>query len=149
MAPCFRNSVNSFAATTESLEKRGAHHVPRGNYRQAASIKLDFIGPHNPAPDIDLIIQPAAEGSRALGAVFATNRRDAFRYTGRHEIMSEVPPGWQGGTGYENTVFGQIKDAIGFRLSLLRGLNTVKGACTMLCTAHNLLKIHKAKGQAA
>jgi hypothetical protein len=46
-------------------------------------------------------------------------------------------------------VFGQIKDAIGFRQFLLRGLNTVKGACTMLCTAHNLLKIHKAKGQAA
>jgi hypothetical protein len=56
---------------------------------------------------------------------------------------------WQGGTGYENTVFGQIKAAIGFRQFLLRGLNTVKGACTMLCTAHNLLKIHKAKGQAA
>jgi hypothetical protein len=51
--------------------------------------------------------------------------------------------------GYENTVFGQIKDVIGFQLSILRGLNTVKGACTMLCTAHNLLKIHKAKGQAA
>jgi hypothetical protein len=46
-------------------------------------------------------------------------------------------------------VFGQIKDAIGFRQSLLRGLETVKGACMMLCTAHNLLKIHKAKGQAA
>jgi hypothetical protein len=46
-------------------------------------------------------------------------------------------------------VFGQIKHAIGFRQFLLCGLKTVKGACTMLCTAHNLLKIHKAQGQAA
>ena len=95
----------------------------------AGGINQDcVVGPHNPAPDLDLIIQPAAEGFRALGTVFAANCGDALRYIGRNALLSEVPPGWQGGTGYENTVFGQIKDAIGFRLSLLRGLNTVKGA---------------------
>jgi hypothetical protein len=62
--------------------------------------------------------------------------------------FAEVAP-MARGTGYENMVFGQIKDATWFRPFLLRGLKTVKGACTMLCTAHNLLKIHKAQGQAA
>jgi len=83
MAPCFMNSVNSFAVTPESREKRGACHIPRGNCRQAASIKLDVIGAHNLAPDLDLIIQPAAEGFRALCTVFAADCGDAFRYTGR------------------------------------------------------------------
>lgn len=41
-------------------------------------------------------------------------------------------------------VFGQIKQARGFRQLLLRGLDKVRGEWSMLCTAHNLLKLHKA-----
>jgi transposase len=40
-------------------------------------------------------------------------------------------------------VFGQIKHARGFRQFLLRGLNRVKHEWAMICTAHNLLKLHK------
>lgn len=40
-------------------------------------------------------------------------------------------------------VFGHIKQARGFRQFLLRGLSKVRGECAMLCTAHNLLKLHK------
>ena len=41
-------------------------------------------------------------------------------------------------------VFGQIKQARGFRQFLLRGLDQVRGEWAMICTAHNLLKLAKA-----
>jgi transposase len=41
-------------------------------------------------------------------------------------------------------VFGHIKQARGFRQFLLRGLNKVRGEWAMVCTAHNLLKLHRA-----
>lgn len=40
-------------------------------------------------------------------------------------------------------VFDHIKRARGFRQFLLRGLTKVRGEWAMLCTAHNLLKLHK------
>jgi hypothetical protein len=43
-------------------------------------------------------------------------------------------------------VFGQIKQARGFRQLLLRGLDQVRGEWAMICTAHNLLKLAKASG---
>ena len=43
-------------------------------------------------------------------------------------------------------VFGQIKQARGFRQFLLRGLDKVSGEWAMICTAHNLLKLAKAAG---
>jgi Transposase DDE domain len=44
-------------------------------------------------------------------------------------------------------VFGQIKQARGFRQFLLRGLNKVRGEWAMVCTVHNLLKLAKATGR--
>lgn len=41
-------------------------------------------------------------------------------------------------------VFGQIKHARGFRQFLLRGFDQVKHEWAMLCTVHNLLKLHRA-----
>lgn len=41
-------------------------------------------------------------------------------------------------------VFGPIKQARGFRQFLLRGLTNVRGEWAMLCTVHNLLKLHRA-----
>ena len=41
-------------------------------------------------------------------------------------------------------VFGHIKQARGFRQFLLRGLAKVRGEWAMICTAHNLLKLHHA-----
>lgn len=38
-------------------------------------------------------------------------------------------------------VFGQIKQARGFRQFLLRGLHKVRGEWALVCTAHNLLKL--------
>ena len=38
-------------------------------------------------------------------------------------------------------VFGQIKQARGFRQFLLRGIEKVRCEWAMVCTAHNLLKL--------
>jgi transposase len=43
-------------------------------------------------------------------------------------------------------VFGQMKFARGFRQFLLRGIEKVRGEWSLLCTAHNLLKLAAAKG---
>jgi hypothetical protein len=41
-------------------------------------------------------------------------------------------------------VFGQIKQARGFRQFLLRGLAKVRAEWALICTAHNLVKLAKA-----
>ena len=41
-------------------------------------------------------------------------------------------------------VFGQIKQARGFRQFLLRGIEKVKAEWAMICTAHNLNKLARA-----
>lgn len=46
-------------------------------------------------------------------------------------------------------VFGQIKAARGFRQFLRRGLPAVQSEWAMLCTVHNLLKLHQAGFQPA
>jgi transposase len=43
-------------------------------------------------------------------------------------------------------VFGQVKFARGFRQFLLRGIRKVTGEWSLLCTAHNLLKLAAANG---
>ena len=40
-------------------------------------------------------------------------------------------------------VFGQIKQARGFRQFLLRGVENVRAEWAIVCTAHNLLKLAK------
>jgi transposase len=40
-------------------------------------------------------------------------------------------------------VFGQIKQARGFRQFLLRGLEKVRGEWALVCMTHNILKLHK------
>ncbi|GEL43369.1 hypothetical protein MEX01_39600 [Methylorubrum extorquens] len=41
-------------------------------------------------------------------------------------------------------VFGQIKQARGFRQFLMRELDQVRGEWAMICTVHNLLKLAQA-----
>jgi hypothetical protein len=43
-------------------------------------------------------------------------------------------------------VFGQIKQARGFRQFLLRGLEKVRGEWALICMTHNILKFHKIIG---
>jgi len=46
-------------------------------------------------------------------------------------------------------VFGQIKEARGFRRFLRRGLDNVQGEWALICTVHNLLKLAKRTAPAA
>jgi|TARA_B100000315_G_scaffold80088_1_gene73382 transposase len=41
-------------------------------------------------------------------------------------------------------VFGQIKEARGFRQFLMRGIDKVSGEWALICTVHNILKLQKA-----
>jgi transposase len=45
--------------------------------------------------------------------------------------------------GIVEPVFGQIKQARGFRQFLLRGLEKVRGEWTLVCLTHNILKLHR------
>ena len=44
---------------------------------------------------------------------------------------------------------GQIKEAMGFRRFLLRGLEAVRGEWALVCTAHNLLELWRASAATA
>ena len=46
-------------------------------------------------------------------------------------------------------VFGQIKQARGFRQFLLRGLENVRAEWSIVCTAHNLLKLAQGRALSA
>jgi hypothetical protein len=67
-----------------------------------------------------------------MAAMAETIRRAGYR--SRYRLRKQVV----------EPVFGQIKQARGFRQFLLRGLNNVRGEWAMLCTAHNLFKLAKA-----
>lgn len=43
-------------------------------------------------------------------------------------------------------VFGQIKEARGFRRFLLRGLDNIRGEWRLVCVTHNLLKLWRYAG---
>jgi transposase len=45
--------------------------------------------------------------------------------------------------GIVEPVFGQIKQARGFRQFLLRGLDKVQGEWSLVCTTHNILKLYR------
>jgi hypothetical protein len=45
-------------------------------------------------------------------------------------------------------VFGQIKDARGFRRFLLRGLEVVRAEWRLIALTHNLLKLFRSGGPA-
>jgi IS5 family transposase len=71
-----------------------------------------------------------------LQAMAATLKRAGHR--SRYRLRKQVV----------EPVFGQIKQARGFRQFLLRGLVKVRGEWAMICTAHNLLKLARATATA-
>jgi hypothetical protein len=46
-------------------------------------------------------------------------------------------------------VFGQIKQARGFRQFLMRGLEKVKAEWALICTVHNILKLAQGRSLSA
>jgi transposase len=76
-------------------------------------------------------------------------KRSSTRWPHRNEMRSRLlsPEGKELYKKRKQTVepvFGQIKGARGFRQFLRRGLRNVQAEWAMLCTVHNLLKLHQA-----
>lgn len=79
----------------------------------------------------------AAEGRRNIAGPLTKAMRDKLKRAGRrsrYRLRKQVV----------EPVFGQIKQAKGFRQFLLRGIAKVSAEWAMICTAHNLTKLAKA-----
>ena len=121
-------------ANLEALEHRDIDgYVATGRARDAVAGHLEgeaAVAPLAPEP----ASQPAPEPKPAA----APTRVEAMRakikaggHTSPYRLRKQLP----------EPVFGQIKQARGFRQFLLRGFEKVRGEWAMVCTAHNLLKL--------
>ena len=122
-------------ANLEALETRGIDaYIATGRARDAAVGKVGQASAIGPA-------EPAAAGSEATSAsetAEPATRVEAMREkikAGGHDspyrLRKQLP----------EPVFGQIKQARGFRQFLLRGIESVAAEWGIVCTAHNLLKL--------
>lgn len=107
-------------ANLEAIEKRGVRgYVATGRQKHGAG-------------------SPTSGDTRGGGPLTEKMRRRLRRggHRGRYRLRKQVV----------EPVFGQIKACRGFRHFLLRGLEQVRAEWSMLCTAHNLLKLAAARG---
>jgi len=79
---------------------------------------------------------PAAAKREPSGPLTQAMRQKLRRagYRSRYRLRKQIV----------EPVFGQIKQARGFRQFLLRGIEKVRAEWAMICTAHNLTKLAKA-----
>jgi hypothetical protein len=112
-------------ANLAALEARNIDaYVAAGRARDAVAGKCQK-GEASAAPDAT---QPAAKPSR-VEAVRAKIK--AGGHESPYRLRKQLP----------EPVFGQIKQACGFRQFLLRGFEKVRAEWAMVCTAHNLRKL--------
>jgi transposase len=79
----------------------------------------------------------AADGKRTVNGPLTQAMRDKLKRAGwrsRYRLRKQVV----------EPIFGQIKQARGFRQFLLRGIDKVKAEWAIICTAHNLTKLARA-----
>ena len=96
--------------------------------------------------------EDAAAAITAAAATISTHEADAP--TRVEAMRSKIKSG-----GYESPyrlrkqlpepVFGQIKEARGFRQFLMRGVEKVRAEWALVCTAHNLLKLAQGRSLSA
>jgi hypothetical protein len=78
-----------------------------------------------------------AETTRKVGGDMTQKMREKLKRAGnrsRYRLRKQIV----------EPVFGQIKQARGFRQFLLRGLEAVQAEWALICTAHNITKFAKA-----
>ena len=108
-------------ANLEALDERGIRaYVATGRQR------------HGQAAASGPITSGGRQQGPRLQAMRTRLRRGGFR--SRYRLRKQIV----------EPVFGQIKQARGFRQFLLRGLGQVKHEWALVCTAHNLAKLTKA-----
>jgi hypothetical protein len=134
-------------ANLEALEARAIDgYVATGRARDAVDGHVkgddddDAPGASNPGSASTAEPKPQAQPTASTSAqsAAAPSRVEAMRAkikAGGHDspyrLRKQLP----------EPVFGQIKEARGFRQFLMRGFEKVRGEWAMICTAHNLLKL--------
>lgn len=110
-------------------------YCSEANLEKAAKTKIDLYlatekNRHNQGP------QPAPRGRLPKSATLVERMRRKLTTEAGRAIYARrktiVEP-----------VFGQIKQARGFRQFLLRGVEKVRGEWALVCATHNLLKLHR------
>jgi len=108
---------------------------------QPAPSAAEAIAPETPAPSAAETTSPAQPDAKPK-----VSRVEAMRAklkAGGHEspyrLRKQLP----------EPVFGQVKQARGFRQFLMRGLEKVSGEWAIICTAHNLLKLAQGRSLSA
>ena len=105
-----------------------------GYYSEAAAEAVEQLGfdpymatgrQRHHAPEAEVCEPPATAKERMAAKVRSPEGRALYA---RRKVIVEP-------------VFGQIKEARGFRRFLLRGLDNIRGEWCLVCVTHNLLKI--------
>jgi transposase len=106
----------------------------RGYYSEAAVDAVEQLGidpymatgrQRHHAPEVEVSDPPASAKERMAAKVRSAEGRAVYA---RRKVMVEP-------------VFGQIKEARGFRRFLLRGLTNIRGEWCLVCLTHNRLKL--------
>lgn len=156
---------NAQAAVDAQAQIIAAHSLTRSTSDQDQLVPLmdgieDALGrkPKEASADAGYCSEAnlAALAEREIGAYLATGRAK-HPAEGRRKITGPLTQamrnklkraGWR--TRYRlrkqvvEPVFGQIKQARGFRQFLLRGIDKVRAEWALICTAHNLTKLAQA-----
>jgi transposase len=124
-------NVEGYVATgraRDAVEGKGGDDDAPGapNARAASESKLE---PNTQAQPITEAPPKSAATPTRVEAMRA--KLKAGGHTSPYRLRKQLP----------EPVFGQIKQARGFRQFLLRGFANVRGEWAMICTAHNLLKL--------
>ena len=125
-------------ANIEALETRGIDgYIATGRAKDAAASTAEASVTAPPAG-----ASPAASPEPASAPTRVEAMREKIRAGGHdspYRLRKQLP----------EPVFGQIKQARGFRQFLLRGLENVQAEWSLVCAAHNLLKLAQRRTLAA
>ena len=129
-------------------------HIKRNTGRQARELSADagYCSERNlTALNRRPVRGYVATGRQLHGAASATGARKTVSSTRVHAMTIRLKR-----AGHRSRyrlrkqvvepVFGQSKQARGFRQFLLRGLSQVAGEWSLVCSAHNVLKLAGARG---
>ena len=92
----------------------------------------------------ELLIPPDRGPDRVTGKLAANAPQGPAAQQMRQKLKdAEIKKLYQKRAGMVEPVFGMIKETLGYRRFLLRGLQKVRGEWAIICTAFNLLKLYR------
>ena len=116
------------AGVGDDDDEPGAPNVISGSEPNAQKTQAEASTSAQPTP---VVAQTRVEAMRT--------KLKAGGHTSPYRLRKQLP----------EPVFGQIKQARGFRQFLLRGFEKVRGEWSMICAAHNLLKLAQGRAPSA